>query len=76
MLAVVPATCFVGALLTDLVYWRSAEKMWADFSAWLVSAGVVLGWLFLIIGLIEIGTTFLPWRVVASASHCGARTPA
>ncbi|QJP17923.1 DUF2231 domain-containing protein [Starkeya sp. ORNL1] len=54
MLAVVPATCFVGALLTDLVYWRSAEMMWADFSAWLVSTGVVLGWLFLIVGLIEI----------------------
>lgn len=54
MLAVVPATCFVGTLLTDLAYWRSAEMMWADFSAWLVSAGVVLGWLFLIIGLIEI----------------------
>ncbi|CAA0096767.1 Uncharacterised protein [Starkeya nomas] len=52
-LAAAPATCFVGALLTDLAYWRSAE-MWADFSAWLISAGVVLGWLFLIAGLIEI----------------------
>lgn len=53
-LAAVPATCFVGALLTDLAYWRSAEMMWADFSAWLISAGVVLGWLFLIVGLVEI----------------------
>lgn len=54
MLAVVPATCLVGTLLTDLVYWRSAEMMWADFSAWLVSTGVVLGWLFLIFGVVEI----------------------
>ena len=38
----IPLTCFIGALLTDLAYWRSAEMMWADFSAWLVSVGVLL----------------------------------
>jgi uncharacterized membrane protein len=35
--------CFIGALLTDLTYWRSAEMMWTDFSAWLLFAGLVLG---------------------------------
>ena len=34
--------CFVGTLLTDVAYWRSAEMMWADFSAWLLLAGLVV----------------------------------
>ena len=48
-----PIVCFVGTLLTDIAYWRTAEMMWADFSAWLVSAGVVLGLLAAIAGLID-----------------------
>ncbi|MCS0501251.1 DUF2231 domain-containing protein [Ancylobacter mangrovi] len=52
-LALIPATCFTGALLTDLAYWGSAQMMWADFSAWLISAGVVLALLFAIVGLVE-----------------------
>ena len=43
MLVSVPITCFVGTLLTDIAYWRTAEMMWADFSAWLVTVGVILG---------------------------------
>lgn len=54
MLACIPATCFVGTLLTDIAYWRTAEMMWADFSAWLVSAGVILAYVFTIVGLIEV----------------------
>ncbi len=38
MLVPVPIACFLGVLLTDLTYWRSAEMMWANFSAWLVAA--------------------------------------
>ena len=49
----IPIVCFVGALLTDLTYWRSADMMWADFSAWLVTAGVIFGWLAGIFGLID-----------------------
>ena len=44
--------CLVGTLLTDLTYWRTADIMWADFSAWLISAGVILGWLTTVVGLI------------------------
>jgi uncharacterized membrane protein len=48
-----PAACFVGTLLTDLTYWRTAEMIWADFSAWLISAGVVLGLIVAIVALID-----------------------
>jgi uncharacterized membrane protein len=48
-----PIVCFVGTLLTDLAYWASAEMMWADFSAWLVTVGFILGVVAAIIGLID-----------------------
>ena len=50
----VPFTCFIGTLLTDIVYWKTAEMMWADFSAWLIAAGVILGWLAVIGGLVDL----------------------
>ncbi len=53
MLVAFPTACFVGALLTDLTYWGTAEMMWADFSAWLVSVGLILGILAAIAGLID-----------------------
>jgi uncharacterized membrane protein len=53
MLAPVPIACFVGTLLTDITYWRTAEMMWANFSAWLVTVGVILGALAAIAGLID-----------------------
>jgi len=48
-----PIACFVATLLTDLVYWATAKMMWADFSAWLVTAGFILGVLAAIVGLID-----------------------
>src|SRR3954454_19113142 len=59
MLVPFPIACFVGTLLTDLMYWRTAEMMWADFSAWLVTAGVILGFIAAIAGLIDfLGSRF------------------
>ncbi len=51
-----PVACLVGALLTDVVYWRTAEMMWADFSAWLISAGVILGIIVAVLFLIDLLT--------------------
>ena len=48
-----PIACFVGTLLTDLTYWRTADMMWADFSAWLLTVGVIMGWLAALAGLID-----------------------
>ncbi|MBR1087277.1 DUF2231 domain-containing protein [Bradyrhizobium manausense] len=60
MLVPIPITCFVGALLTDIAYLVSAEIMWADFSAWLLVAGVIFGLLAAVAGLID----FLSNRLV------------
>lgn len=60
MLVPIPIACFVGALLTDIAYVASAEIVWANFSAWLLLAGVVFGVLAAIAGL----TDFLGNRMV------------
>jgi uncharacterized membrane protein len=48
-----PIVCFAGTLLTDLAYWRTADMLWADFSTWLVTVGVIMGYLAAIAGLID-----------------------
>lgn len=53
-LAYLAAGCFVGGLLTDLTYMRSAEMTWADFSAWLVSAGAIVGIATLVVSLFDL----------------------
>jgi uncharacterized membrane protein len=53
MLLPFPIACFVGALFSDLAYWKTAEMMWADFSAWLLFVGLVIGVLAAIAGLID-----------------------
>lgn len=53
LLVPIPIVCFVGGLLTDLTYWSTAEMMWADFSAWLISAGLVSGVVVAVAGLVE-----------------------
>jgi uncharacterized membrane protein len=49
-----PIACMVGTLITDIAYASTAEIMWADFSAWLIAAGVVLGWLSGIAGIVDL----------------------
>lgn len=53
MLVPFPIACFIGTLLTHVAYWRTAEMMWANFSAWLLTAGLLLGLLAAIAGLID-----------------------
>jgi uncharacterized membrane protein len=53
MLVPFPIACFLGALITDVAYWRSAQMMWADFSAWLLAIGLVMGGLAALAGLID-----------------------
>jgi uncharacterized membrane protein len=53
MLIPIPIVCFIGALVTDIAYARSAEMMWADFSSWLLAVGFIGGVLAAIVGLID-----------------------
>ena len=53
LLSPFPIVCFIGTLLTDITYWQTAEMMWADFSAWLVTVGLIMGLLAFIAALID-----------------------
>jgi uncharacterized membrane protein len=53
MLVPIPIVCFIGALVTDITYFITAEMMWADFSAWFLLVGFVFGVLAAIAGLID-----------------------
>jgi uncharacterized membrane protein len=53
MLVPVPIVCFIGALITDIVYALTAQMMWANFSAWFLVVGVMIGILAAIAGLID-----------------------
>ena len=53
MLVPVPIVCFVGTLITDIAYWRTADMQWANFSAWLLTAGLIVSILVVIAGLTD-----------------------
>jgi uncharacterized membrane protein len=53
MLVPVPITCFAGTLVTDIAYAASANMQWANFSAWLLTAGLVVALFAVIAGLID-----------------------
>jgi uncharacterized membrane protein len=42
MLVPIPLVCFVATLITDIVYWQTAAMLWADMSAWLLLAGLIV----------------------------------
>jgi uncharacterized membrane protein len=53
MLTPVPIVCFVGTLCTDLAYWATANMMWADMSAWLLTVGLLVSVLVVLAGLVD-----------------------
>jgi uncharacterized membrane protein len=40
-------------LATDITYWRTADMMWSDCSAWLLTVGVIVGYVSVAVALIE-----------------------
>src|SRR5882724_8633727 len=42
MLVSFSAAYFVGALVTDLVYWQTSDVLWERFSIWLITAGLIM----------------------------------
>jgi uncharacterized membrane protein len=53
LLVPIPITCFVGTFITDLVYWRTANMMWANMSAWLLFVGLAVSVLAVLAGLAD-----------------------
>ena len=49
-----PIACFTLTLLTDLLYWRTSNLMWQDFSEWLLLAGLVIGGVELLVLLVDV----------------------
>jgi uncharacterized membrane protein len=49
-----PIACFCGALATDCVYAGTSNFMWADFSDWLLAAGMTMGVLAAIVGTVNL----------------------
>lgn len=63
-----PAVCFVGALLTDLAYWKTVNFIWETFSIWLLTAGCLFAGLAGIAAII----TWISHRHVRRAPFAGA----
>jgi uncharacterized membrane protein len=53
MLVPIPIVCFIGTLITDIVYAESATMMWADISAWLLLVGLIISVFAVAAGLID-----------------------
>lgn len=64
-----PIACIYGALATDIAYAITADMMWADFSAWLLAVGIILGVIAALVGLVALfnhrrtGRPVLPFAI-------------
>jgi uncharacterized membrane protein len=54
MLVPIAIACFVGAFVTDLVYWQSVAVMWETFSDWLLTAGLIISGLAIVAFVIDV----------------------
>lgn len=72
VLATIPATCFLGTLVCDIVYTQSAANLWADMSVWLLTVGAIIFAITLVIDLIS-GTRHRRGRTAGTPwTHIGA----
>jgi uncharacterized membrane protein len=53
MLVPFPIVCFVGTLISDIVYAVTADMQWANFSAWLLTVGLIVSVFVVIAGLVD-----------------------
>jgi uncharacterized membrane protein len=49
-----PIACFTGALVTDIVYWQTADIMWETFSDWLITVGLIMAGFAIIAFVIDV----------------------
>lgn len=58
---------FLGALLSDLTYWRTFEPQWANFSSWLIAGGLfasAFAVLWALVNLFRRGTGSKTWAAI------------
>jgi uncharacterized membrane protein len=53
MLVPFPIVCFIGALVTDIVFLNNHNAGWAEASRWLLGVGIVMGLLAAVAGLTD-----------------------
>jgi uncharacterized membrane protein len=53
MLLPIPVVLFMATLVTDIVYWQTAAMLWADMSAWLLLAALIVSIFAVLAGLID-----------------------
>ncbi len=53
ILAAYPIACFTGAFATDIAYAQTYEMQWANFSVWLITAGLVMGAIAAVAGIVD-----------------------
>jgi uncharacterized membrane protein len=53
MLVPFPIAFFFLAFVTDLAFWRTAQLFWSNFSSWLIAAGLVMGALAALAGMVD-----------------------
>jgi uncharacterized membrane protein len=53
LLAAYPIAFFSGAFVTDIIYLNTAVMMWANFSVWLITGGLVMGVAAAVVGMAE-----------------------
>jgi uncharacterized membrane protein len=53
MLVPFPIAFLIGALASDLAFWAAGDPFWARASLWLIGAGLVMGALAAVAGLID-----------------------
>ena len=64
------------ALVTDLVYWSATTEFWACVSFWLIAAGLVMGVLAAVLGLVDFLTIERARAYAAGWLHLGANAAA
>jgi uncharacterized membrane protein len=50
----IPLICFLGALVTDIAYYRTLDVEWKNFSDWLLAVGMVVGALAAFLGIVDL----------------------
>jgi uncharacterized membrane protein len=48
-----PIAFLTGALVTDVVYWATNTNFWPQMSFWLIAAGLVMGALSAVLGVVD-----------------------